>query len=235
MPHYEACALLLSTHLGRRGLQLRHLKLSRCGTLLQEPEARLATVAAAGAERVPFTTGLLIGIGEARTERLDTLFAIRDLHAAYGHIQVHPPSAARFVWNQKISPHHTFVLCITQSRKAGPHCVNALPLMTLMPCVCDGGCNLLTPLISHTVCRSCDTTLWTVDRAKTAAQEVIVQNFRAKPGTAMADAPEPPLSELLWTVAVARLILGPAMSIQARRRSRHTVFSLQLALATHDG
>ena len=35
----------------------------------------------------------------------------------------------------------------------------------------------------------------------------------------MADAPEPPLSELLWTVAVARLILGPAMSIQVRRRA----------------
>jgi len=56
--------------------------------VLQEPQARLATVAAAGAEQVPFTTGLLIGIGETRAERLDTLFAIRDLHAAHGHIQV---------------------------------------------------------------------------------------------------------------------------------------------------
>ncbi len=60
-------------------------------------------------------------------------------------------------------------------------------------------------------------------------QEVIVQNFRAKKGTMMADAPEPPLSELLWTVAMARLILGPAMSIQARRRTREIVFSFQMA------
>jgi FO synthase len=44
---------------------------------------------------------------------------------------------------------------------------------------------------------------------------VIVQNFRAKPGTRMASAPEPDLEELLWTIAVARLILGPAMNIQA--------------------
>lgn len=46
-------------------------------------------------------------------------------------------------------------------------------------------------------------------------QEVIVQNFRAKKGTAMAGAPEPPLSELLWSVAAARLLLGPGVSIQA--------------------
>ncbi len=64
---------------------------------LQEPEARLETVAAAGAERVPFTTGLLIGIGETRAERLDTLFAIRDLHAAHGHIQVRPLLCCTFM------------------------------------------------------------------------------------------------------------------------------------------
>ena len=46
-------------------------------------------------------------------------------------------------------------------------------------------------------------------------QEVIVQNFRAKPGTRMAASPEPALDELLWTAAVARLVLGPAWSIQA--------------------
>lgn len=45
-------------------------------------------------------------------------------------------------------------------------------------------------------------------------QEVIVQNFRAKKGTLMVDSPEPPLEELLWTVAMARLILGPHMNIQ---------------------
>ena len=54
----------------------------------QEPDLRIATVAAAGTEQVPYTTGLLIGIGETRAERLDTLFEIRDLHAAHGHIQV---------------------------------------------------------------------------------------------------------------------------------------------------
>lgn len=45
------------------------------------------------------------------------------------------------------------------------------------------------------------------------AQEVIIQNFRAKQGTAMAAAPEPPLSELLWTVALARLLLGPKVGL----------------------
>ncbi len=56
--------------------------------LMQEPGARIATIAAAGAARIPFTTGILIGIGETRDERLDALFAIRDLHRRYGHIQV---------------------------------------------------------------------------------------------------------------------------------------------------
>jgi FO synthase len=46
-------------------------------------------------------------------------------------------------------------------------------------------------------------------------QEVIVQNFRAKPGTRMAAADEPPLDELLWTIAVARILLGPHAHLQA--------------------
>jgi FO synthase len=96
------------------------------------PAARLATLAAAGEERVPFTSGLLIGIGETRAERLDALFAIRELSERFGHVQ-----------------------------------------------------------------------------------EVIVQNFRAKPGTRMADAPEPSLDELLWTVAAARIVLGPRAHVQA--------------------
>ncbi|HEU5278373.1 MAG TPA: 5-amino-6-(D-ribitylamino)uracil--L-tyrosine 4-hydroxyphenyl transferase CofH [Gaiellaceae bacterium] len=96
------------------------------------PAPRLDTIAAAGAERVPFTTGLLIGIGETRAERIDTLLAIRELAHRHGHVQ-----------------------------------------------------------------------------------EVIVQNFRAKPGTRMADAPEPELDELLWTIAVARILLGPHAHIQA--------------------
>ena len=95
------------------------------------PARRLETIAAAGEERVPFTTGILIGIGETRAERLEALVAIRDLAARYGHVQ-----------------------------------------------------------------------------------EVIVQNFRAKAGTKMAHAPEPPLEELLWTAAAARVVLGPDASIQ---------------------
>ncbi|GIX30723.1 MAG: FO synthase [Porticoccaceae bacterium] len=96
------------------------------------PARRLATLEAAGRLHIPFTTGLLVGIGETRRERLETLLAIRELHARYGHIQ-----------------------------------------------------------------------------------EVIVQNFRAKPGTRMAHHPEPSLEEQLWTIAAARLLLGPEMSIQA--------------------
>src|SRR5262249_49116933 len=51
------------------------------------PAARLATIAAAGRQRVPFTTGILIGIGETRGERIESLLAIRELHERYGHIQ----------------------------------------------------------------------------------------------------------------------------------------------------
>ena len=98
----------------------------------KDPEVRLATLERAGALAVPFTTGILIGIGETRRERVESLLAIRDVHERHGHIQ-----------------------------------------------------------------------------------EVIVQNFRAKPGTPMATAPEPSLEDHLWTIAVARLVLGPDMSVQA--------------------
>jgi FO synthase len=96
------------------------------------PAVRLETLRAAGEARVPFTTGILIGIGETRAERIEALLAIRELGASYGHLQ-----------------------------------------------------------------------------------EVIVQNFRAKPGTRMATAPEPSLDELLWTIAVARILLGPRWHVQA--------------------
>jgi len=95
------------------------------------PARRLATVELAGRQAIPFTTGLLLGIGETTQDRVDALFAIRDLHLRYGHIQ-----------------------------------------------------------------------------------EVIVQNFRAKPGIPMSAHPEPAPSEMLRTVAVARLILGD-MNLQA--------------------
>src|SRR6266850_4118699 len=98
----------------------------------KHPAVRLETIRLAGELKVPFTTGILIGIGETREERLSALRAIADLQAKYGHIQ-----------------------------------------------------------------------------------EVIVQNFRAKPDTKRADADEPDLDDLLWTIAQARLILGPDMNIQA--------------------
>lgn len=96
------------------------------------PAVRLETLRIGGEQSVPFTTGILIGIGETRAERIDALLAIRALHERYHHIQ-----------------------------------------------------------------------------------EVIVQNFRAKPGTRMAGAPDAPHEELLWTIAAARLVLGPDMNIQA--------------------
>ncbi|HTV50732.1 MAG TPA: 5-amino-6-(D-ribitylamino)uracil--L-tyrosine 4-hydroxyphenyl transferase CofH [Steroidobacteraceae bacterium] len=98
----------------------------------KHPAVRLATLEAAGELAIPFTTGLLVGIGESRRERLEGLLAIRELHRRHGHIQ-----------------------------------------------------------------------------------EVILQNFRPKPGTRMARAPEPALAEHLWTIAAARLVLGPEMSLQA--------------------
>lgn len=96
------------------------------------PAVRLETIRQAGELAVPFTSGILIGIGETRAERIDSLLALRALHRQYGHIQ-----------------------------------------------------------------------------------EIIVQNFRAKPRTPMAGSDEPDLNDLLWTIAVARLIFGPEMNIQA--------------------
>jgi len=98
----------------------------------KEPAVRLETLRNAGIAKIPFTTGILIGIGETRLERIESLLAIRRIHQEYGHVQ-----------------------------------------------------------------------------------EVIVQNFRAKAETKMVNAPEPDLNELLWTIAVARLLFGETMSIQA--------------------
>jgi len=98
----------------------------------KQPARRLDCIAAAGEAAVPFTSGILIGIGETRHERIEALLALRGLHERFGHIQ-----------------------------------------------------------------------------------EIIIQNFRAKPETRMAAAPEPSEAEHLWTIAVARLIFGPAMNLQA--------------------
>jgi FO synthase len=96
------------------------------------PGRRLKTIALAGKLGIPFTTGILIGIGETPAERVASLLAIRELHERYGHIQ-----------------------------------------------------------------------------------EVIVQNFRAKPSIPMRGQPDPTAEDLLRTVAIARLLLGAAMNIQA--------------------
>ncbi len=117
----------------------------------KRPSVRLATIAAAGAARVPFTSGLLIGIGETRAERVETLLALRRAHREYGHIQ-----------------------------------------------------------------------------------EVIVQNFRAKPGTRMADAAEPDLDELLWTLAAARVVLGAQANIQAPPNLSAGAYDRLLAAGLND-
>jgi 7,8-didemethyl-8-hydroxy-5-deazariboflavin synthase CofG subunit len=98
----------------------------------KEPALRLRMLREAGTLRIPFTTGLLIGIGETLAERVDTLLAIRDLHRAHDHVQ-----------------------------------------------------------------------------------EVIIQNFRAKPTIPLADAPEPAATDVARTIAVARLVLDPEVSVQA--------------------
>ncbi len=96
------------------------------------PARRLETIRLAGELAIPFTSGILIGIGETREERIDALLALKALGEEHGHVQ-----------------------------------------------------------------------------------EVIVQNFRAKPGTRMASHPEPSLDDHLWTIAVARILLGPGWHVQA--------------------
>ncbi|MGI8984857.1 MAG: 5-amino-6-(D-ribitylamino)uracil--L-tyrosine 4-hydroxyphenyl transferase CofH [Acidimicrobiales bacterium] len=98
----------------------------------KEPARRLATLEAAGALRIPFTTGILVGIGESRADRLEALEAIAASHRRHGHVQ-----------------------------------------------------------------------------------EVIVQNFVPKAGTAMWAAPACPPEEELWALAAARLLLPPEISLQA--------------------
>jgi 7,8-didemethyl-8-hydroxy-5-deazariboflavin synthase CofG subunit len=98
----------------------------------KEPAKRMKMIDEAGELKIPFTTGILLGIGETAAERAQSLIAIRDSHERYGHIQ-----------------------------------------------------------------------------------EVIIQNFRAKPEIPMAEAPEPGALEMARAIATARLVLGPAMNVQA--------------------
>jgi FO synthase len=117
----------------------------------KKPALRLRTIAAAGKLRIPFTTGILIGIGETWAERIDSLFAIRDLHRLYGHIQ-----------------------------------------------------------------------------------EVIIQNFLPKPEIPMRDHPAPALEEMRKTIALARLILGGEMNIQAPPNLTPESYSLYLGAGIND-
>lgn len=96
------------------------------------PAQRIRTLERAGRLHVPFTTGILIGIGETWEERMRSLLTINELHRKYGHIQ-----------------------------------------------------------------------------------EVIIQNFRSKPGIPMRDHPEPAMDDMLRTLAVARMILDPSIGLQA--------------------
>lgn len=106
--------------------------LAHYGSPDKDPAVRLRALTDAGRLSIPFTTGLLVGIGETLAERADTLHAIRKSHKEFGHVQ-----------------------------------------------------------------------------------EVIVQNFRAKQHTAMAGVPDAGIEDYLATIAVARLVLGPDMRVQA--------------------
>jgi 7,8-didemethyl-8-hydroxy-5-deazariboflavin synthase CofG subunit len=98
----------------------------------KDPALRMKMIDEAGALKIPFTTGILLGIGETVTDRAESLVAIRDSRERHGHIQ-----------------------------------------------------------------------------------EVIIQNFRAKPEIAMADAPEPDAHDMARAIATARLVLGANMNVQA--------------------
>ena len=115
------------------------------------PGRRLETMRIAGELAIPFTSGILVGIGETREERLEALLALRDVAAGYGHLR-----------------------------------------------------------------------------------EVIVQNFRAKPGTRMADHADAPLDEHLWSIAVARIVLGSDVHVQAPPNLAYDDFPLLLDAGIDD-
>jgi FO synthase len=117
----------------------------------KKPAARLRTMDEAGKLRIPFTTGILIGIGESWAERVESLFAIRDLHRRYGHIQ-----------------------------------------------------------------------------------EVIIQNFRAKPAIPMRGHPDASRDDMVKTIALARLIFGGAMNLQAPPNLMPEGYELYLEAGLND-
>jgi FO synthase len=141
LPHANAGALYeeelarLRPVAASQGMMLESLRADLAahrGSPDKTPERRLATLEAAGRLSVPFTTGILVGIGETRADRLEALAAIAESHRRWGHVQ-----------------------------------------------------------------------------------EVIVQNFLPKPGTAMHQSPPCPLDEHLEAIALARLVLPPDVHVQA--------------------
>ncbi len=117
----------------------------------KDPARRLATMRAAGELAIPFTSGILVGIGETRAERIDALLALRAVAEEHGHLR-----------------------------------------------------------------------------------EVIVQNFRAKPDTRMAGHPDAPLEEHLWSIAVARILLGADVHVQAPPNLAYDDFPVLLAAGIDD-
>jgi FO synthase len=121
------------------------------GCMGKAPEVRMDTMRYAGQLNIPFTTGILIGIGETKLERIESLLAIRELHRHYGHVQ-----------------------------------------------------------------------------------EVIVQNFRAKQDTPMSEHLDPSTEDLLWTVAVSRLVLGPDVNIQVPPNLSYGDYPIYLLAGIND-
>lgn len=117
----------------------------------KRPIVRLKTISIAGELRIPFTTGLLIGIGETMLDRMESLLEIRNLQRKYNHIQ-----------------------------------------------------------------------------------ETIIQNFRAKPETPMAESPDAETQEMLWTVAAARIILGPQANIQVPPNLSSENYEMYLTAGIND-
>jgi 7,8-didemethyl-8-hydroxy-5-deazariboflavin synthase CofG subunit len=149
---------LLRDRNGSMGLMLESTSLrllergqAHFGCVGKVPETRLETMAVAGELGIAFTTGMLIGIGETLEERIDTLFAIRELHQRYGSIQ-----------------------------------------------------------------------------------EVIIQNFRVKPDIRMRERSEPTVLDMVRTIAVARLILGPQMNIQAPPNLTPDAYQMYLYAGIND-
>jgi FO synthase len=125
------------------------------------PTRRLATLEAAGRARVPFTTGILVGIGETRQERLDALLAIQAAHARHGHVQEvivqnFLPKAGTSMWRASACPRDEFLWTIAAARivldpsihlQAPPNLSDADDLATLLAAGIDdwGGVSPVTP------------------------------------------------------------------------------------------